>query len=216
MSAVQARLRPDHLEQRGPAAPSSGRRSSTRPCWTKSPRPAMRRRSWATAFRAMPRTLRSALQERGLSMPSALVRARVLPGRSSRRTSSTRAVCAAFLAEVGASFINLADQGTPERKAFAGRADQPDAPRLSAGAVGPAGRARVPGGRDRARARPAGDVSRPRRHVGRDARRPRGAAARARRRRWSSCAGTSATPCAAASIRSPSCARIPSASPTSI
>jgi inosose dehydratase len=43
----------------------------------------------------------------------------------------TRRVCG-FLAEVGASFTNLADQGTPERKAFAGRANAADAPRLSA------------------------------------------------------------------------------------
>ena len=43
----------------------------------------------------------------------------------------TRRLCG-FLAEIGASFTNLADQGTPERKAFAGRASAAEAPHLSA------------------------------------------------------------------------------------
>jgi inosose dehydratase len=77
-----------------------------------------------------PATLRNALQSRRLSLPSAWCGLRLLQVPIDVDLEHTRRLCG-FLAEVGASFANLADQGTPERKAFAGRAGHAGAPRLS-------------------------------------------------------------------------------------
>ncbi|MGI9147689.1 MAG: sugar phosphate isomerase/epimerase family protein [Chloroflexota bacterium] len=76
------------------------------------------------------KTLRNALQERRLSLPSAWCGLGLFQVDTAVDLEHTRRVCG-FLAEVGASFTNLADQGTPERKSFAGRANHPEAPRLS-------------------------------------------------------------------------------------
>jgi inosose dehydratase len=71
--------------------------------------------------------LRRALDERGLAMPSAWC------GLSLEQSDleHTRRLCG-LLAEVGASFVNLGHQGTPERRAWAGRAADPGCPRLDA------------------------------------------------------------------------------------
>jgi inosose dehydratase len=78
-----------------------------------------------------PRTLRDALQQRRLLMPSAWCGLGFFQADLAVDLEHTRRLCG-FLAEVGASFTNLADQGTPERKAFAGRTGAADAPHLSA------------------------------------------------------------------------------------
>lgn len=78
-----------------------------------------------------PKVLRDALQTRGLSLPSAWCGLEFFQVALEADLEHTRRLCG-FLAEVGASFTNLADQGTPERKAFAGRSDASGAPRLSA------------------------------------------------------------------------------------
>jgi len=70
------------------------------------------------------------LEARGLAMPSAWCGLRFFAAPAAQDLEHTREL-AALLAGVGASFINLADQGTPERRAFAGRAASPRAPRLS-------------------------------------------------------------------------------------
>jgi inosose dehydratase len=74
--------------------------------------------------------LRCALELRGLTLPSAWCGLRFFAGSQEEDLRHTREL-AALLRDAGASFINLADQGAPERKAFAGRANQPDVPRLS-------------------------------------------------------------------------------------
>ena len=78
-----------------------------------------------------PNDLRRALDERGLALPSAWC-GLTLVGTDTRHADldHTRRLCA-FLKEVGATFVNLAHQGCPERRAFAGRADDPACPRLS-------------------------------------------------------------------------------------
>jgi inosose dehydratase len=75
--------------------------------------------------------LRAALEQRGLSMPSAWCGLKFFAVKASEDVEHARRLCA-FLASVGASFVNVADQGSPERKAFACRGDSPDAPHLSA------------------------------------------------------------------------------------
>jgi inosose dehydratase len=75
--------------------------------------------------------LRRELEARGLSLPSAWCGLRFFDVSEQEDLDHTREI-ATLLREVGASFINLADQGTLERKAWAGRADAPEAPRLSA------------------------------------------------------------------------------------
>jgi inosose dehydratase len=74
--------------------------------------------------------LRGALASRNLSLPSAWCGLRFFDATEQADLDHTREI-ARLLRDVGASFINLADQGTPERKAWAGRAAAPDAPRLS-------------------------------------------------------------------------------------
>jgi inosose dehydratase len=77
-----------------------------------------------------PRTaseLRRALDERGLAMPSAWCGLTL----EASDLEHTRRLCE-LLAEVGASFVNLAHQGTPERRAWAGRATDPACPTLDA------------------------------------------------------------------------------------
>jgi inosose dehydratase len=74
-------------------------------------------------------TLHAALQEHRLSMPSAWCGLHPLRASATEDLQHTRQLCR-LLAAVGALYVNLADQGTPERKAFAGRADAADAPRL--------------------------------------------------------------------------------------
>jgi inosose dehydratase len=72
--------------------------------------------------------LKQALDERGLAMPSAWCGLTLLDGSSD--LEQTRRLCG-LLAEVGASFVNLAHQGTPERRAWAGRAAEPGCPQPS-------------------------------------------------------------------------------------
>jgi len=81
-------------------------------------------------FPRQPATLRAALDERGLSLPSAWCGLRFFTVDAAVDLEHARRLCA-FLAAAGASFVNVADQGTPERKAFACRGDRPDAPHLS-------------------------------------------------------------------------------------
>jgi len=77
--------------------------------------------------------LRAGLAERGLTLTSAWCGLGLFATPPAEDLEHTRRLCD-LLAEVGASFVNLADQGTPERRAVAGRADSPEAPRLSASA----------------------------------------------------------------------------------
>ncbi|HLZ30255.1 MAG TPA: sugar phosphate isomerase/epimerase [Chloroflexota bacterium] len=77
-----------------------------------------------------PQMLRDALQTRGLSLPSAWCGLGFFQADIQADLEHTRRLCG-FLAAVGASFTNLADQGTLERKAFAGRSSTHGAPRLS-------------------------------------------------------------------------------------
>src|SRR5262249_52551907 len=77
-----------------------------------------------------PAELRAALDARGLSIPSAWCGLGLFQCSLEQDLEHTREICRR-LSGIGATFVNLADQGTPERKAFAGRADSPDAPRLS-------------------------------------------------------------------------------------
>ena len=80
-------------------------------------------------FPRNPAVLRRALDERGLAMPSAWCGLALADGTSD--LEQTRRLCD-LLAEVGANFVNLAHQGTPERRVWAGRATDPACPRLSA------------------------------------------------------------------------------------
>jgi inosose dehydratase len=75
-------------------------------------------------------TLRRAVQERGLSLPSAWCGLGFFQVSAEQDLEHARALCG-LLAEVGASFVNVADQGTPERKAVACRGGSEDAPQLS-------------------------------------------------------------------------------------
>jgi inosose dehydratase len=77
-----------------------------------------------------PRMLRLALQERGLSMPSAWCGLGFFQVPAEQDLEHTRRLCG-LLAEAGASFVNVADQGSPARKAFACRGDSVEAPHLS-------------------------------------------------------------------------------------
>jgi inosose dehydratase len=77
-----------------------------------------------------PETLRFALAERGLRLTSAWCGLQFFQGSREQDLEHTRRLCG-LLAEVGASFVNVADQGTPERKAFACRCASPEAPHLS-------------------------------------------------------------------------------------
>jgi inosose dehydratase len=69
--------------------------------------------------------LRRALAARGLALPSAWCGLRF----EDADLEHTRQLCG-LLAEVGASFVNLAHQGTPERRVWAGRAADPACPKL--------------------------------------------------------------------------------------
>lgn len=77
-----------------------------------------------------PATLRHALAQNGLSMPSAWCGLQFFQVTPEQDLEHARRLCG-LLAEAGASFVNLADQGTPERKAYACRGNSPDAPHLS-------------------------------------------------------------------------------------
>jgi inosose dehydratase len=81
-------------------------------------------------FPREPAVLRHALTERGLSLPSAWCGLGFFEATPEADLEHTRRVCG-LLAAVGASFVNLADLGTLERKALACRADSPEAPQLS-------------------------------------------------------------------------------------
>ena len=72
--------------------------------------------------------LRSALQARGLTLTSAWCGLALHGDSAEADLAHTRELCQ-LLSDVGASFVNLAHQGPPERRAFAGRAAE--APRLS-------------------------------------------------------------------------------------
>jgi len=77
-----------------------------------------------------PQSLRFALQERGLSLTSAWCGLRFFQVAPEQDLEHTRRLCG-LLAEIGALFVNVADQGTAERKAFACRCANPAAPHLS-------------------------------------------------------------------------------------
>jgi inosose dehydratase len=74
--------------------------------------------------------LRSALASCGLTLPSAWCGLGLFAATREADLEHTRETCG-LLSEVGASFVNLADQGTPARRAVAGRASALDAPHLS-------------------------------------------------------------------------------------
>lgn len=76
-------------------------------------------------------TLRGELEERQLALVSGWCGLDFFQTSAEADLEHTRRLCD-LLAAAGASFVNLADQGTPERKAFACRTDHPAAPRLSA------------------------------------------------------------------------------------
>jgi inosose dehydratase len=69
-----------------------------------------------------PTLLRAELEARGLAMPSAWCALRPLEVSANADLEATRALCA-LLSGVGAAFVNLADHGTPESMAMAGRVD---------------------------------------------------------------------------------------------
>jgi inosose dehydratase len=76
-----------------------------------------------------PAELRSALSARQLALPSAWCGLGFFETSAEHDLAHTRSICE-LLQAVGASFVNLADQGNPERKAVAGRAA--DGPQLGA------------------------------------------------------------------------------------
>lgn len=82
-------------------------------------------------FPTDPSELRHALDARGLAIPSAWCGLALL-GQDTQTADLDRAKqrCA-LLAAVGASFVNLAHQGTAETMAAAGSMDEPDSPRLA-------------------------------------------------------------------------------------
>jgi inosose dehydratase len=69
------------------------------------------------------------LNAHGLTLPSAWCGLRLFDVTPEEDLAHVRSICA-LLQAVGATFVNLADQGTPERKACAGRAAE--GPQLSA------------------------------------------------------------------------------------
>lgn len=75
--------------------------------------------------------LRAALSTRELSLPSAWCGLRFFEVSAEEDLAHTRSICE-LLSAVGARFVNLADQGTAERKAVAGRAA--DGPQLTSSA----------------------------------------------------------------------------------
>jgi inosose dehydratase len=76
-------------------------------------------------------SLREALRVRNLSLPSAWCGLAFFSGSADEDLRRTRDL-SQLLSAVGATFVNLADVGTRERKAWAGRTDDPRAPHLSA------------------------------------------------------------------------------------
>jgi inosose dehydratase len=81
-------------------------------------------------FPREPARLQATLVQRGLAMPSAWCGLGFFQTSAAADLEHTRRLCG-LLAAVGASFVNLADEGTQERKAVACRASSPGAPRLS-------------------------------------------------------------------------------------
>ena len=82
-------------------------------------------------FPREPAILGRALRERGLTLTSAWCGLDFGSTAAAADLERTRRLCE-LLAGVGAAFVNLAHQGTPARMAFACRADDAAAPRLSA------------------------------------------------------------------------------------
>lgn len=83
-------------------------------------------------FPVDPAELRRALDERGLEVPSAWCGLALLGSDTQQADlEHTRRLCG-YLAAVGARFVNVAHHGTPARRAYAGRAMEPMAPRLTA------------------------------------------------------------------------------------
>ena len=76
------------------------------------------------------RVLRAALQERGLELTSAWCGLGMFDAPPEADLEHTRRLCD-LLAAVGAHYLNVAHQGTPARRAYAGRADSPSTPRLT-------------------------------------------------------------------------------------
>jgi inosose dehydratase len=81
-------------------------------------------------FPREPATLRNALALRGLKLPSAWCGLGFFAASAEADLAHTHEI-AGLLSAAGATFVNLADQSTPERKAVAGRAEAVDTPRLS-------------------------------------------------------------------------------------
>lgn len=79
-----------------------------------------------------PAQLRRALESRGLAMPSAWCGLGFFQVSAAEDLDHTRNLCD-LLAAAGASFVNLAHYGSPERMAFACRTEAPETPRLSDG-----------------------------------------------------------------------------------
>lgn len=97
-------------------------------------------------FPREPAVLRSALEARGLALPSAWCGLGLLDAPPEADLEHTRRLCE-LLASAGASFVNLAHQGTPATLALAGRAQGRQMPpdvwdRLAERAVAAAGIAR--------------------------------------------------------------------------
>jgi inosose dehydratase len=79
-----------------------------------------------------PATLGAALRARGLELPSAWCGLDLIGPETEEADLRHVEELARLVSAVGGTRLNLAHAGTPERRAWAGRADQPGAPRLSA------------------------------------------------------------------------------------
>jgi inosose dehydratase len=77
-----------------------------------------------------PTILRAALEARGLAMPSAWCGLNLVDAEHAGDDERHVQALARLMSAVGGECLNLAHQGTPERRAWAGRADEPGAPRL--------------------------------------------------------------------------------------
>lgn len=76
--------------------------------------------------------LRAALESRGLAMPSAWCGLDLLDAACEASDLEHVAALARLVRATGGQYLNLAHQGTPERRAQAGRAGDPETPRLGA------------------------------------------------------------------------------------
>lgn len=82
-------------------------------------------------FSGDPDEMRQALEARGLELPSGWCGLELIGDETrDRDLGHARRICG-YLADAGATFVNLANQGPAERRAVAGRAADPEAPHLS-------------------------------------------------------------------------------------